>query len=59
MRWINKAQQERDHAGLREVCGACGHSATSADPLTITKDGSRVHTRHVTDPRSGLYGQGQ
>lgn len=59
MGWISKSQQDRDHKGLRNVCGACGHEGTGHDPLCTTDTGSRVHTSHTSDPRSGLFGKRQ
>lgn len=65
MRWISKGQQERDHAGQREICAACGHPKTTTDPLVLTKadgsypGGNRVHRSHTTDPADGLYGLAQ
>lgn len=59
MGWISKSQQERDHNGQRNRCAACGHEGKRTDPLTKDDSGSRVHTSHTTDPRSGLYGRQQ
>jgi len=57
--FISAAQQRRDHAGLRNVCTACGHDGTPGDPLVKSDDGSRIHRSHTTDPRSGFYGAEQ
>jgi hypothetical protein len=58
MGWINSRQFERDHNGQRNICAACGHDGTNADPLVLD-DGYRVHTSHTTDVNSGLYGRQQ
>lgn len=57
--YINTAQQARDHNGLRNICAACGHDSTAADPLVKSLDGYRIHRSHATDPRSGYYRQAQ
>jgi len=57
--WISKAQQQRDHRGLRDVCAADGRKATKADPLTRSDDGFRIHRSHTTDPGSGYHGREQ
>jgi hypothetical protein len=57
--YISASQQARDHNGLRNICTACGHDGTPADPLVKSLDGSRIHRSHTTDPRSGFYGQAQ
>ncbi len=59
MRWISASQQQRDHAGLRNVCAADGHEGTPGNPLGLSKDGSRVHRAHFADPTSGFYGDEQ
>ncbi|MBE1580401.1 hypothetical protein ACFORH_43450 [Amycolatopsis roodepoortensis] len=59
MTWISTRQQDRDHNGQRNDCGACGHEGTAEDPLVLTDTGSRVHNSHITDPGSGLYGARQ
>lgn len=59
MGWISKTQQERDHNGRRNDCGACGQEGTDGNPLVLTDTGSRVHESHTTDPVSGLYGARQ
>lgn len=59
MRWINVAQQRRDHNGQRDICAACGHDGTGRDPLVLADDGFRVHRSHTTDPRSGYRGRSQ
>lgn len=39
-------------------CRACGHPTTPQDPPVYLKDRNvRVHKSHVTDPKSGLYGE--
>ncbi|HEX5495244.1 MAG TPA: hypothetical protein VFX70_11790 [Mycobacteriales bacterium] len=48
------AQRERDRSGRRDICAACGRPATTADRLRLV-DGGRIHTSHLTDPRSGYY----
>ncbi len=55
--YINNAQQRRDHNGQRNICAACGHDGTHADPLVKSLDGYRIHREHTTDPRSGYYQQ--
>lgn len=57
--YINTTQQARDHNGQRNICAACGHDGTKADPLVKTLDGHRIHRNHTTDPRSGYYRQAQ
>lgn len=57
--FISTDQQKRDHAGLRDICAACGHPGTRLNPLELTEWGSRVHRRHLDDPASGLYGRQQ
>lgn len=59
MSWISNKQQQRDHSGQRDKCGACGHGATPAQPLALTNKGTRVHASHMTDRSSGLFGQQQ
>lgn len=59
MRFINSAQQTRDHAGQRNTCAADGHPGTEADPLVTATDGYRVHRSDTTNPRSGYYNQQQ
>lgn len=65
MGWISKDQQDRDHKGKRDRCGACGHPFTAGDPQVLTKKdathagGSRVHRSHTTDPSSGFHGLAQ
>lgn len=59
MGWINRAQQERDHNGLRNICAADGHPGTETDPLVKATDGFRVHRSDTTNPASGYYGQQQ
>ncbi|TMR22088.1 hypothetical protein ETD86_13040 [Nonomuraea turkmeniaca] len=68
MGWISRDQQERDHAGLRHVCGACGHEERPDDPLVLSDGdpsnpwdaaGGRIHRSHTTDPSSGFYGRAQ
>ena len=59
MRWISTRQQERDHAGLRNVCAADGREFTAEDPEVLTDDGFRVHRSDTTDPSSGFYGHQQ
>jgi hypothetical protein len=56
-RWINSRQQQRDHAGLRDVCAACGDIGGAVDPLDLDDHGFRVHARHLVDLRSGLQAQ--
>ncbi len=55
MGWINSSQLERDHNALRDTCSACGHDATTANPLVLSDDGFRVHQAHTRDPDSGFY----
>lgn len=57
--YINPAQQARDHNGQRNICAACGHNGTNADPLVKATDGFRIHRTHTTDRRSGYYGLSQ
>ncbi|CAL9326654.1 hypothetical protein [Streptomyces sp. SudanB91_2054] len=57
--WINRAQQQRDHNGQRNICAADGHPGTADDPLVKTADGWRVHLSDTTDPSNGFYGQRQ
>jgi hypothetical protein len=59
MGWISGDQQKRDHRGLRNVCAADGRDGTAADPLGLSDTGSRIHKRHFTDPKSGLFGRQQ
>jgi hypothetical protein len=59
MGYINSAQFDRDHNGLRDTCAADGHPGTADDPLVKAADGYRVHQSDTTDPRSGYYGQQQ
>lgn len=59
MGWINHTQQQRDHAGLRDVCSACGHSTSLRNPLVLSDDGYRIHKSHTTDPSNGFYGRHQ
>lgn len=59
MGWITKDQQKRDHDGLRNACGTCGHDGTPADPLTLSDEGTRQHQSHFTDPNSGWFGHRQ
>lgn len=59
MGWISKSQQERDHKGLRNVCGACGHPGSAGNPLQLSKQGWRIHKSHFDDPRDGFYGERQ
>lgn len=41
-----------------QPCRACGHPTTLADPPVYLKGRNvRVHESHVTDPKSGLYGE--
>lgn len=56
-RWISPQQQQRDHAGKRDICAACGHHGSTSDPLDLDEYGFRVHARHFTEPRSGLRPQ--
>ncbi|RJQ70579.1 hypothetical protein D5S17_29050 [Pseudonocardiaceae bacterium YIM PH 21723] len=56
MRWISRGQQQRDHRGQRNKCAACGNDGTTARPLTISRDGMRIHLQHYHEPRSGYYG---
>lgn len=58
-RFISTDQQKRDHAGLRDICAACGHPGTQLNPLELDDEGVRVHRRHLDDPNSGLYGRRQ
>jgi len=55
MGWISKAQQERDHNGLRDTCAADGRKGTKADPLVKSDDGFRIHGSHTEDPKSGYF----
>lgn len=55
MGWIDGRQLDRDHRGLRNVCGACGHEGTTKNPLVVADDGMRIHRSHTEDPRSGYY----
>lgn len=57
--WISRTQQDRDHAGLRNVCAACGQPGTIGDPLSVADDGMRVHQSHTTDPDNGYHGRRQ
>lgn len=57
--WISKAQQQRDHDGLRNICAADGHPGTEADPLVKTDDGWRVHRSDTTNRDSGFFGRQQ
>ncbi len=59
MRWISSTQQQRDHAGLRNVCAYDGHDGTPDDPLDLDNEGSRAHVRHFTNPDSPAYGHEQ
>ena len=59
MRKLNDRQRQRDRAGYRRTCSACGHPETTSDRLVRTPDGFRVHTSHLRDPRSGLYEPGR
>jgi hypothetical protein len=59
MGWINGSQFERDHAGLRNQCSACGHEGSPLNPLVLSDDGYRVHSSHTADPTSGLYNADQ
>jgi len=56
-RWISASQQRRDHAGLRDVCAACGDSGGPGNPLDLEENGARVHARHFVEERSGLRPQ--
>lgn len=51
----SQTQRDRDRSGQRDICSACGRPVTGEDPLRLV-DGSRIHTSHTTDPRSGYYG---
>jgi hypothetical protein len=53
--WISATQFERDHNGQRNICAACGHNGSKANPLVVDEDGSRIHTSHTTDQNSGYY----
>ncbi|MER6616301.1 hypothetical protein [Streptomyces xantholiticus] len=57
--FINRAQQKRDHEGLRNICAADGHPGTTEDPLVKDLDGYRIHRSHTADPDSAFYGQQQ
>ncbi len=59
MGWINRNQQQRDHAGQRNTCAACGRPGSHSHPLTTADDGYRVHASHTTDPTSGYHGHAQ
>jgi hypothetical protein len=59
MGWISGEQQKRDHRGLRDVCAADGRKGTKGDPLALTDEGSRIHKRHFSDPKSGFKGRQQ
>jgi hypothetical protein len=65
MGWISSRQQQRDNAGLGDVCGACGHPFTTANPAVLTRrtadheGGSRIHRSHTLDPGDGFYGMQQ
>ena len=50
---INRAKKETG-----KPCQACGNPTTPQDPPVYLKDGDvRVHKSHVTNPKSGLYGE--
>ena len=59
MSWISSEQQARDHKGLRNICGACGHPGTAKNQLGLSNCGSRIHMSHFNDPNDGFYGQRQ
>ena len=59
MGWISAVQFERDHAGHRYHCAACGRTATAVDPLVLDVEGSRIHRGHALDPASGMFGTAQ
>lgn len=59
MGWISGKQFNRDHNGLRNNCGACGHEGTDANPLKLDDEGDRVHESHFNEPNNGLYGKQQ
>lgn len=46
---------------MHGTCAACGHRGTYGDPLSTMASlrRRRVHTRHLTDPASGLYRAGR
>jgi hypothetical protein len=58
-KWVNDAQFERDHNGLRNSCAVCGHDGTETDPLVCDTEGYRIHQSHTEDPDSGCYGTAQ
>lgn len=59
MGWISKAQQKRDHSGLRNVCAACGRDGSAGNPLELDNSGFRIHKSHLDAPKSGLFGHRQ
>lgn len=65
MGWISTHQQQRDRAGLRNACCACGHAFTTANPAVLTartadhEGGARIHRSHTLDPGDGFYGMQQ